>query len=389
MSAPQTPNPISITKSLGAKGRDWQKLDIRRAATETPPPREFIFASMPARKGMYSMMIGPDGSRKSWLALQVACGIATGTQIAGGLWPAPKKGRVVYFTSEDGADELWQRVHAISRGESAQFIDDLDANLDVVPLSEGKDGLILVCQTKEGGYGQHESVGTVIDVSRGSRLIMIDPLADALDAPESDDLAARVLVQTLRGISRETGAGVIVVHHQNKAAMLNGEKSNQSARGSSKIPSGGRWSLTVQPIGEKEAKEREMHDAPFWTRVHDGKTSYAAPKCGSGEIGLYHYPETTGPDGKIVGGVPLARLLPVAEKDEASGTKKPSRKTRAYQDASQSGRPPKPLRGRANIMGDGADEFDARFADVPPLDPAISATATALTTQEIDDAWFK
>jgi hypothetical protein len=379
MSAPQTPNPTSITKSLGAKGRDWQKLDIRRAATETPPPREFIFASMPARKGMYAMMIGPDGSRKSWLALQVAVGIATGTQIAGGLWPAPKKGKVVYFTSEDGADELWQRVHAISRGQPPEFIDDLDENLIIVPLSEGHDGLTLVCQTKDGSYGQHESVSTLIDISRGARLIMIDPLADALDAPESDDQAAKMLVQTLRSVSRETRAGVLVVHHQNKAAMGGGERHNQTSRGHSKIPSGCRWSVTIQPVSDQEAKQREMMDAPYWTKIYEGKASYAARAIGSSDIGLYHYPETADEHGKTVGGVPLVRLLPV--KEGAAGDDAPKPRTGRKRTNGDVSATTRPRRGLANVAGAGADEFDARFADAPL--PNIP------TTQEDDDDWFK
>ena len=363
MDTPQTPN--QITKSLNAKGRDWQKLDIRRAATDVPPPREFIFASMPARKGMYSLMIGPDGSRKSWLALQVACGIATGTQIAGGLWPAPKKGKVVYFTSEDGADELWHRVHAICRGEGPQFIDDLDENLVIVPLSEGRDGLTLVCQT-ESGYRQHENVATLIDIARGARLIMIDPLADALDAPESDDQAAKMLVQTLRSISRETRAGVLVVHHQNKAAMGGGERHNQTSRGHSKIPSGCRWSVTIQPVSDQEAKQREMMDAPYWTKIYEGKASYAARAIGSSDIGLYHYPETTDAHGTTVGGVPLARLLPVKEggSEDAPKSSRAGRK-RTNGDVAAT----RPRRGLANVAGAGADEFDRRFADAPPIDP--------------------
>ena len=107
------------------------------------------------------------------------------------------------------------------------------------------------------------NVNRLIREGKGSRLIIIDPLAEVLDASENDDRAAKCLVQTLRKISRETAAAVLGVHHQNKIGMMNGEKHAQSSRGSSKIPAGSRWSIILQP-GED----------PDWTSIAEGKASY-------------------------------------------------------------------------------------------------------------------
>ena len=372
MSTPQIPQ---ITKRISAKSLDWHRVDIRVAVTETPPPRSYIVGHLPERRGIYGMLIGPDGSRKSWLALHIAIAVAAGREVAGGLWPAPERGRVVFFTGEDVAQEMWHRIHSVAQNEDdATWLADCDENLDIIPLADGADGLTLICPSDEkAGFAQHPDVAALIEYCKGARLIIIDPLADMVDASENDDVAARLLVQTLRSISRETGAGVLVAHHQNKAAMGAGEKHNQTSRGSSKIPAGARWSVTLQPLSDKEAKDREIFDQHFWTKVHEGKSSYSARTC-SDNIALYHYPETTDATGKTVGGVPLARLLPVKEEPEAADGDVPkvSRAARKYRDKEQqsSGQPPRPLRGRANAMGVGADEFDARFADVPPTDPA-------------------
>lgn len=371
MSAPQ------ITQKISAKSVDWRRVDIRVAATQTPPPRTYIVGHLPEQRGIYGMLIGPDGSRKSWMALHLAIAVASGRPVAGGLWPAPARGRVVFFTGEDVSREIWNRVYSIAQNEDdPTWLAECDKNLDIIPLADGADGLTLICPSDEkAGYAQHPNVAALIEYCKGARLIIIDPLSDMIDASENDDVAARLLVQVLRSISRETGAGVIVVHHQNKAAMLDGGKSNQTARGSSKVPCGARWSVTLQPLSDKEAKERDVFDQEFWTKIYEGKTSYRPPVRG-GELALYHYPQTTDPHGKTVGGVPLARILPVKEETEA-----------------------KPRRGLANIMGPGAKEFDkrlkkakgaasdtasdidARFADAPPIDP----TSVPTDTREIDD----
>ncbi|MDA8191563.1 MAG: AAA family ATPase [Gammaproteobacteria bacterium] len=356
MSAPQI-----TTKIVSKSGIDWHRINIRVAATETPPPQEYAFAHFPEERGVYGMIIGPDGVRKSWLALQIAIGKAGGREIAGGLWPAPKPGRVVFFTGEDSPNAVWRRIKLITQNEAdPSWIADLEESgqLTIVPLNAGSHGLTLICPGEETQFAQHSDVQTLIEVCKGAALIIVDPLADVVDASENDDVAARLLVQTLRSISRETGAALLIVHHQNKAAMTDGSKSNQTARGSSKIPAGCRWSVTLQPLSERETKEREVLDGTLWTKVHEGKAQYSA-RIESGEVALYHYPVTVDIHGKSAGGIPLARILPV--KEEGDDAPKPSRTGRKR----TSGAATRPHRGLGNVMGAGADEFDKRFADIP------------------------
>ena len=173
------------------------------------------------------MLVGPDGARKSWLALLMAIAVASGRPVAGGLWPAPASGRVVFATAEDSQNELWRRVQTIYKTPGFEYVADLDDRLDIIPLTSTKDGLTLVTQENRQAIG-HDQVSGFIEHARGSRLIILDPLSDLLDADENDGRAAKLLVGTLRKISSKTGAAVLVVHHQNKAAMLGGETHNQS-----------------------------------------------------------------------------------------------------------------------------------------------------------------
>lgn len=332
MSAPQ------ILEKLHIDGVDWRRIDMRVALENPAPEQKYIVGGLPEDTGVYGMLIGPDGARKSWVAAQICAGVATGTEIAGGLWEAPAKGRVVFFTAEDSANSLWRRLEALQRNvpddDLEMWKEDLQHNLDIVPLAAGESGLTLITQDRDGQPARHPHLPALIKLCQGARLVVLDPLADLLDAEENDGKAARLLVQVLRGISRETGAGVLVVHHQNKAAMGSGDKGNQTARGSSKIPAGCRWSVTLQPISEKEAARREMVDAQFWTRVHEGKSQYRATK-NLNDTALYHYPAAVDRDGQLRGGIPLLTPLPTsAEEREEAGAK--TKRANAY--AEKSGR---------------------------------------------------
>jgi RecA-family ATPase len=324
-----------------ASGLPWPRLDIRRACLEQAPALEFVVANLPAEPGIYGMLVGPDGSRKSWLALLMAVAVASGRPVAGGLWPAPASGRVVFATAEDSANELWRRVQAIYRTPGFEYMADLDDRLDIVPLSSTSDGLTLVTQDGRQAV-EHSQVSTLVEIARGSRLIILDPLSDLLDADENDGRAAKLLVTTLRKISSKTGAAVLVVHHQNKAAMLGGETHNQSSRGSSRIPSGSRCGLVVQPPRPEDVERMNLDptDAWRWTVVTDSKTSYSGKGA---RMALYH----------AMGSVPLAREMPKTGAEIVEKLKAAEQYQKAAAPHAKRGK-----RGLGNLMGDGAEEFD-------------------------------
>lgn len=280
---------------------NWQKMNIAIAATQTPPPQKFNVGHLPDEAGIYGLLIGPDGSRKSWLALHLAMAKALGKPIAGGLWSAPEtSGRVVYITTEDSANVLWRRIFAMAQQPGNEAIKNLD-NLDILPLNE----VTLISQTPNGPVYQ-EDIDGLIEYAKGAKLIILDPLADLADAEESDDRAARLLVQALRKISTETGAGVIAVHHQNKNAMLNGGISHQTGRGSSRLGAGCRWAVVLQPLDKNMADKNGIsdEDKSRWTVIHEAKSSYTNL---DEEKTMYHHKDWLLPDGNLIPGIPLCR----------------------------------------------------------------------------------
>jgi len=310
----------------GGEAIPWKRVNIGFCARHNPPPRRFAIGKLPVPKetGVYGLLLGPDGTRKSWLALHIAMAKAGGQPVAGGLWPAPEPGRVVYVTTEDDVAELWERIHAIARQPGWEWVGSLGHHLDILAVPQ-----ITLVKDSKNGPARGADCTRLIRYAKGASLIVLDPLADLADADDADARASRMIVQTLRHISRSVGAAVLVVHHQNKVAMLAGNTNHQSGRGNTRIGAGARWAVVLQPM-DREMAELEgidIADRSRWTAVHESKASYAhldAPQW------FYHWPTTQERNGAVVGGVPLFRKLP-------SVGKTITKKARAYSQASNVG----------------------------------------------------
>jgi hypothetical protein len=310
--------PIKKTDDSG-----WKKyrLDICRAVTVKPPSQKFIVGHLPDEPGNYGLIIGPDGVRKSWLALHIALAIAGGRPVAQGpdgyyLWPAPAQGRVVYITSEDSPDVMWRRVWNIAQMPGYRGIQELDENLDIFPVFSG---MTLLSTAQDGSIIQTPEFRELIEYAKGSRLIILDPLADLFDLDENGNREGRAIVQALRELSLRTGGGVLGVHHQNKASMLSGEKNHQSGRGSSKFGAGCRWAVVLQPLSQifnsEDTEEIGISGQEGdWTLVHESKASYADEVAGDR---WFHKVAVVDGDGHLTANAPLADRLPDTGRKES------------------------------------------------------------------------
>ena len=258
------------------------RIDIINALASPPPPQRFIVGHLPEEHGVYGLLIGPDGSRKSWLVLHISLGVAGGRPIAIGpdgtyLWEAPERGRVVYLASEDSANVLIRRIWSIAQLPGYEWVRDADEFLDIVPTYSS---LSLLSLDSDGRPVKTTEFDALCEYAKGARLIVIDPLADFFDISESDDRAARGAVALLRELSRITGAGVLGVHHQNKIGMMNGQTNHQSGRGSSRFGAGCRWAVVLQALSTEKGKENGVSgdELQEWTLVHESKASYCAER---------------------------------------------------------------------------------------------------------------
>ena len=253
------------------------RVNIAQAVATTPPPQKYIVGHLPDEPGIYGLIIGPDASRKSWLALHIALSVACGRPVAQGvdssfLWPAPTPGRVVYLSSEDSHRALTHRIWSLSCLPGHEWVGDAEESMDLIPTYSG---LAILSLDGDGKPIPTPEYKDLVDYAAGARLIILDPLSDLLDIGESDDRAARGAVQILRDLSLKTGAGVLGIHHQNKNSMLNGEKHHQSGRGSSRFGAGCRWAVVLQPMTAGEGDKNQIGLIEDWTSVHEGKASYS------------------------------------------------------------------------------------------------------------------
>ena len=293
------------------------RIDIARAIENPPPRQKFIVGHLPEEPGVFGLLIGPDGSRKSWMALQLAISVAGGRPVAKGpdgsyLWEAPERGRVVYLASEDSANVLARRIFSLSKLPGYEWVKDLDEYLDIIPTYSS---LTLLSLDKDGKPAKTQEYQSFLEYAKGARLIIIDPLADFFDISESDDRAARGVVQLLREMSRATGAGVLGVHHQNKIGMLSGETNHQSGRGSSRFGAGCRWAVVLQPMSEKNCPGIEkIEDPRDWTRIDESKASYSEEMARA----LWIKKIDVKDKGKIIASAPAAAVLPTEEENHLS-----------------------------------------------------------------------
>lgn len=285
------------------------RLDIAHAALTKPSPQRFIVGHLPDEPGNYALIIGPDGMRKSWVVLHIAIAVAGGRPVAEGpqgyhLWPAPHAGRVVYITSEDSAEVMHRRVWSIAQMPGYESVQDLDEFLDILPVYSN---MTLLTTAQDGSIVQTPEFKELVEYARGSRLIIVDPLSDVFDLDENGNREGRAIVQALRQLSIETGAGVIGVHHQNKASMLSRETNHQSLRGSSKIGAGCRWAVVLQPLSADEAENSGIENSSDWTNVHESKANYANEPF---EERLLHKIAVVDDNGQIITSAPVADVLP-------------------------------------------------------------------------------
>ncbi|WNB76010.1 AAA family ATPase [Methylomonas koyamae] len=280
---------------------------------EKPPkPREWLIDGLLPLNGI-ALLIAAGGTGKSWLLLDLCFALATGTPWAGGLGrptmraakygfdPSATLRGVLYLAAEDSSDEIQLRLHNLyqatlrrlefCRSEfgcvvdewKRQITDNAVLNLHILP-NAGKSSLLLRA-------GEHTPlVGELIAKAaeiENLGLIVVEPLARLHDSNENDSVEMTRVVELLEHLSTTTGATVVVAHHTNKAANLNGGRNAAASRGSSAVVDGCRLVFQMSGMTLDEGKQlgvdSKQHVSfqvvkanhlppldPFWLRRESG-----------------------------------------------------------------------------------------------------------------------
>jgi len=160
---------------------------------------------------------GPPKALKTWLGLDLALSVASGTPCLS-RFPVKDRGPVLAYLAEDAGEEVRARTAALARGRSLA-LDPLDLFLITAP--------VLWLDDKE----HRQRLARTIEDLR-PKLLLLDPLVRLHRQDENDVRAVSSLLGHLRELNRAFDLAVLLVHHTSKK-----ERSHpgQSLRGSGDI----------------------------------------------------------------------------------------------------------------------------------------------------------
>ncbi len=203
------------------------------------------------RAGQVALVTAPGGTGKSYLLLEIAMSVASGTTLLPGL-EAKTAGKVCLLNFEDDSFDIQQRGNAILR--HFQDLNPSEENLYVASMS----GQTLSLLNGRGEINE-EDVSWLKEQCQGMRLLILDPLSHLHTADENSASQMSKLIQVLKGVGRETGTGIMISHHTGKAAVLNGQGDlQQSARGSSALVDASRVVMTLHKPKEGDSFTLEL-----------------------------------------------------------------------------------------------------------------------------------
>lgn len=159
--------------------------------------------------------LGSPKSCKTWLALELAVAVASGRPCLG-RFPVHASGPVLLYTAEDGAADVRRRVAAIARARDVDL-----KRLAVGLISEP------MLQLDRPGH-QLRLAATLAAIK--PRLLVLDPLVRLHRGDENSAADVSALLGFLRGLQREHGVAIAVVHHIRKSASSG--QPGQGLRGS-------------------------------------------------------------------------------------------------------------------------------------------------------------
>lgn len=241
------------------------RLDIRKSFTEQPPALDFVLPGMLA--GTVGALVAQGGAGKSWLALEIAIGVAGGPDLLGMEHPA--QGRVLYLPAEDPALAINHRLYS-AREAVAGSIDQLAETLEIVPLM-GRAVDLLVPAWAD----------AIERMATGARLVVIDTLRRFHSGDENSAGEMARLLGVLEGICERTGTSVLFLHHTAKGAALNGAgDAQQASRGSSVLVDnvrGGQFNLLGMTESEARAHGVDSGDRRRFVRLCQAKANFGQP----------------------------------------------------------------------------------------------------------------
>ena len=309
-----------------------QYVDIFKSLSTDPKPLDFVLPGFLA--GTVGILFAKGSTGKSFWSLEAA--IAIGCEVAGANvleLDLKTSGSVLYLSLEDPVPVIEHRLRAVGRRISLDAMRAVDKNFQIADLN-GKCFDLM----------DDSWITWAITAGQGKRIIIVDTVSRIHHMDENSNGDMGALMQRLDRLAAETGAAILLLHHANKAADRMGDADQQGAtRGASVLLDNARFGAAMIKMTAHEGTTYHTTDGKkiagrkgFYVRMSFPKINYsmAPDDC--------WYERTDG--GVLVPAELLSDEVANDEDNDSQGTKKTK----------------KVKRGLANLMGDGADEFDEK-----------------------------
>jgi AAA domain len=189
---------------------------------------------------------------KTWLGLDMALSVATGTPCLG-KYAVPEPGPVLVYLAEDALLVVRERIEGMARhrGLDLDQVQIYVITAPVLRLDRDRDRTLL-----------WETIRRL-----RPRLLLLDPLVrlHGIDENHAGDVAE--LLAYFRSLQRELGLSVVLVHHTRKNAA-DGVAAGQGLRGSGDIHAFGDSNLYLQRTKEHLILSNEHRAAPASAPVY-------------------------------------------------------------------------------------------------------------------------
>jgi len=235
-----------VRKEPGNGSEVPEPLDIRKIATESPPPRDWVIQNLLPAK-VVGVLAGPSGAGKSFFLLHLAVHVAAG--LIGGPFEILKAQPVVVLNAEDPPDELARRLYWTLRPYQ-KLTEVLAKNLYVYAVA-GEMGALA-------RYGPHNNPEISEDYQKleaiikqkQPRLVILDTFSRFYGLNENSNDEVAFWLGLLERLARHHGTAFLICHHQNKSGL--GSRDVTSFRGAGALVANSRFAWILKPLSDEE-----------------------------------------------------------------------------------------------------------------------------------------
>jgi AAA domain len=189
---------------------------------------------------------------KTWLGLDMALSVATGTACLG-RYAVPEPGPALVYLAEDALPVVRERVAGMARHRGLDLAE-VDVHVITAPvlrLDRDPDRTRLLQAIRQ----------------LRPRLLLLDPLVRLHGIDENNAGEVAALLAYFRSLQRELALSVVLVHHTRKNAA-GGAAAGQGLRGSSDIHAFGDSNLYLRRTKDRLVLQSEHRAAPASPPVH-------------------------------------------------------------------------------------------------------------------------